>query len=311
LYGLQGVRWAADQHPDYFTTQWAAEQAGAVETVQHHHAHIVAGMLEHGWLDREVLGVAFDGTGYGSDGTIWGGEFLRATASEFSRLAHLRPFRLLGGERAVREPWRVSVALVAQAVGRDAASRLTFPVDYGDAVRCDCTQLLRIMYSNRFSPVTTSAGRLFDGVAALVLGVSHCQFEGQAAMMLEAACSRDEPESYTITTDGDHPDELDWRPMIAAVLRDRAAGVAPGVMAMRFHRGLTQAIARICRGYRPLPVVLGGGVFQNRVLVELLAEELAEVRQPLGLPGAIPVNDGGLAAGQLAVACSRWRGSET
>jgi hydrogenase maturation protein HypF len=328
LYGVRleapEARFVVDEHPDYFTTQWAAAQAGVVDSVQHHHAHIAAGMLEHGWLDREVLGVAFDGTGYGSDGTIWGGEFLLATATGFTRVAHLRPFRLPGGERAVREPWRVAVALVEQAVGREVAARLVFPTDQGGMGRCDCGELLRIAHSDRFSPVTTSAGRLFDGVAALALHVSHCQFEGQAAMMLEAACSLDESGSYTIATgdeqSGRHtpcaaaadgtrsvPATLDWRPMIAAVLRDRAAGVAPGVIAMRFHRGLAHAVAGICRQYRPLPVVLGGGVFQNRVLVELLAEELADAGQPLGLPGVIPVNDGGLAAGQLVVACSRRR----
>ncbi len=304
LYGVRPGRWAVDEHPDYFSRQWALSQPGTVEPVQHHHAHIAAGMLEHGWLGREVLGVAFDGTGYGPDGTIWGGEFLRATAAGFSRVAHLRRFRLPGGERAVREPWRVGVALVEQAAGAEEASRLDFPLGNDDRDG-DCSRLLRVIHSHRFSPITSSAGRLFDGVAALALGVSHCQFEGQAAMMLEAVCQRDEAGSYFIPVRGEPSGELDWREMIAAVLRERAEGVAPGIMAMRFHRGLARAIGSLCRAYAPLPVVLGGGVFQNRVLVELLAEELGGSGQPLGLPGLIPVNDGGLAAGQLAVAGAR------
>jgi hydrogenase maturation protein HypF len=304
LYGMRPDRWAVDLHPDYFTSQWANQQRGATEIVQHHHAHVVAGMLEHGWLDREVLGIAFDGTGYGTDGTIWGGEFLRATATGFVRVGHLRRFRLPGGERAVREPWRVAVSLVEQAAGAQAASVLDFGKN--DAIQdYDCSALVRIIHSGRFSPITTSAGRLFDGVAALALGLGRCQFEGQAAMMLEAVCDPDELLAYSIPVSSGPTKELDWRSLIAAVLRDRAQGVAPGAIAMRFHRGLAAAVAFVCKTFAPLPVVLSGGVFQNRVLVEVLAQELGDSNQLLGLPGLIPVNDGGLAAGQLAVACAR------
>lgn len=174
------------------------------------------------------------------------------------------------------------------------------------ALECDCSRLLPIIRSPRFSPLTSSAGRLFDGVAALALGISHCQFEGQAAMMLEAACDSQERGSYPMPVSSGQTRELDWRPLIAAVLRDRATGIEPGIVAMRFHRGLARAVASLCHAYAPLPIVLGGGVFQNRVLVELIAEELADSGQALGPPGLIPVNDGGLAAGQLAVAAARW-----
>jgi hydrogenase maturation protein HypF len=193
--------------------------------------------------------------------------------------------------------------LVEQAAGVEAASRLDFLNHATQA--CDCSALLRIIHADRFSPITTSAGRLFDGVAALTLGLGHCQFEGQAAMMLEAVSDPDELLAYSIPVSSGPTKELDWRPLIAAVLRDRVAGVAPGAIAMRFHRGLAATVALVCKMFAPLPVVLGGGVFQNRVLVELLAQELADSSQPLGLPGLIPVNDGGLAAGQLAVACAR------
>jgi hydrogenase maturation protein HypF len=144
----------------------------------------------------------------------------------------------------------------------------------------------------------------------LALGIGHCQFEGQAAILLEAACNRDEPGNYSIPLCSGQPSELDWRPLIVAILRDRAHGLAPGQIAMRFHRGLALAVASVCRAHSPLPTVLGGGVFQNRVFVELLAEALTDSGQPLGLPGEIPVNDGGLAAGQLAVACARQQTME-
>ncbi|QDU10737.1 carbamoyltransferase HypF [Gimesia aquarii] len=298
LYGVSQSSLVCDTHSNYFTSQWAARESVPLETVQHHHAHIVAGMLEQGWLDRQVLGVAFDGTGWGDDSTIWGGEFLLSTATNYTRVAHLRPFRLPGGERAMREPWRVAVSLVTQVAGIDVASRLKLN-------REQIKPLLKIIKSKRLSPPTTSAGRLFDGVAALVLGIEQCDFEGQAAMSLEAVCDQSEPGCYEIPLQGSKPIQLDWRPLISQILKDRDASVPPAVMAMRFHRGLARAVAQLCYQFAPLPVVLGGGVFQNRCLVELLLEEFEENRQPLGLPGKIPPNDGGLAAGQLAVAISR------
>ncbi|MCA9016204.1 MAG: carbamoyltransferase HypF, partial [Planctomycetaceae bacterium] len=300
LYGIKNANYVCDAHPDYFTSQWAARQSTLLETVQHHHAHIVAGMLEQGWLDRRVLGVAFDGTGWGDDQTIWGGEFLLSTATSYERVAHLRPFPLPGGERAVREPWRIAVSLVAQAVGKEAASQLNLTAE-------PVEPLLKIIDSRRFSPITTSAGRLFDGVAALILGVTHADFEGQAAMMLEAVCDLAETGSYEISLQAEKPIQLDWRPLISQILKDRERGVSPVVMAMRFHRGLAKAAARLCGQFTPTPVVLGGGVFQNRCLVEMVVEELAMNGQLLGLPGNIPPNDGGLAAGQLAVAVSRLK----
>lgn len=298
LYGIEQASFLCDAHPDYFTSQWAERQSALLETVQHHHAHIVAGMLEQGWLDKQVLGVAFDGTGWGDDQTIWGGEFLLSTATGYERVAHLRPFPLPGGERAVREPWRVAVSLVVQAAGKQAASQLKLTAE-------PIEPFLTIIDSERYSPKTSSAGRLFDGVASLVLGVTHAEFEGQAAMMLESHCDLSETGSYEIVLQAGKPIQLDWRPLVSQILKDRARGVAPSVMAMRFHRGLAQAVARLCRQYAPTPVVLGGGVFQNRCLVELFVEEFAENQQPLGLPGMIPPNDGGLAAGQLAVAVVR------
>jgi hydrogenase maturation protein HypF len=222
---------------------------------------------------------------------------LLATSTHFERVGHLRPFSLAGGQRAVRQPWRVAMALVREAMGTDAAARLAFQT--GDA-----KSLLPILRSPTLSPTTTSAGRLFDGVAALVLGVEQCEFEGQAAMLLESAYDSSAHGTYDVFVKDNRQGQLDWCPLVRQVLHDRASGVSPCEMATRFHRGLANAIFDFCRCYSPLPVVLGGGVFQNRVLVELLAERFAETNQPIGLPGRIPMNDGGLAAGQLAVAAA-------
>jgi hydrogenase maturation protein HypF len=298
LYRFEPARLVHDLHPDYFTTAWAGEQPLPALAVQHHHAHVAAGMLEHGWLDREVLGVCWDGTGFGPDGTIWGGEFLVATARRYRRVARLRPFRLPGGEACVREPWRAALSVIADAIGPKQAEGAFRNIDAGP--------LLRLLRVNAVSPTTSSAGRLFDAAAQLALGVTCSEFEGQPAMMLEAAADSTETGGYAIRYTNGSPDELDWRPTVAALCADRRAGVAPGVMAMRFHRALANGIADVCRRHPHLPVVLGGGVFQNRLLTELVADALADHPQPIGLPEIIPPGDGGLAAGQLAAATMTW-----
>ncbi|TWT48052.1 Carbamoyltransferase HypF [Rubripirellula amarantea] len=293
LYGVHDFDIVCDLHPDYFTTQWSQNQPNRCVQVQHHHAHIAAGMLQHGWQDQQVLGVAFDGTGYGTDGTIWGGEFLRCTASSFERVGHLRQFGLVGGDQAIREPWRVATSLVRDALGDSQAAELSFQSR-------DARTLIPLLSRPALSTVTTSAGRLFDGVAALVLQIESCQYEGQAAISLEAVCDQSALGHYRFPIIQGQPKIVDWRPMIRELMQDRADGVPPDVMAMRFHRGLAIAITEFCDAYSPLSVVLGGGVFQNRILVELLADQMRA--RPLGLPGMIPVGDGGLAAGQLLIA---------
>lgn len=303
-----------DLHPDYFTTNWAADWAKQRQlrtiAVQHHHAHVVAGMVEQGWLSNQVLGVAWDGTGWGPDGTIWGGEFLLATATGFQRVAHLRPFSLPGGQAAIREPWRVAAAILRDVRDWDSTVAFDFP---REAV------VLPLLNDSRFSPVTTSAGRLFDAVAALILprellGNGLADYEGQFAVLLEDVCREDAtgryPFPWVTTADKPHvgmppedtqPRVLDWRPLVSGVLHDFVSQVPIGTIAMRFHRSIAAGIADVCRCFAHLPVVLGGGVFQNRVLLELLAEEFSYRGAPVGFPGVIPPNDGGLAAGQLAI----------
>ncbi len=303
LYGAQPSVLAHDLHTDYFTTRWAAEQSIATLAVQHHHAHIAAGLLEHHWLDREVLGVAWDGTGYGPDGTIWGGEFLIATATDFRRVAHLRPLALPGGEAAVNAPWRVAVTLVWDSLGPDAALHLRFP----NVPVATIEDIVRVVKSTKLCPITTSAGRLFDGVAALALGIAQSQFEGQPAMLLEAACDLSASGEYELPMIEGEPSILDWQPLICGVISDLRSQIPAGTIAMKFHRALASAIVTVASRYNHLPVVLAGGCFHNCVLTELVSQQFSLRRQPLGLPGVIPTNDGGLAAGQLAVAIARLR----
>jgi hydrogenase maturation protein HypF len=301
LYWIRPVQLVHDMHPEYFSTQWAQKQEIPQLAVQHHHAHVVAGMLEHGWLDRRVLGVAWDGTGYGADGTIWGGEFLVCTASGFERVARLRPFALPGGEAGIREPWRIALAVCGQL---DAAIDIKqWPGWKVEAAKL--ASIKQILARPILAPITSSAGRLIDAAAALILGIDRAEFDGQAAMRLEAAADRDARGWYHFPVSDGPLKELDWRPLFVGLLADCRRGVDPGTLAMRFHRSLAHGIVGICRRWNEMPVVLSGGVFQNRLLTELVVEMIESKSQSLGLPGLIPPNDGGLAAGQLAVAAAK------
>ncbi len=297
LYGTTPQYLVHDLHLDYFTTRWAQEQPQHKIAVQHHHAHVVAGMLEHGWLTDTVLGIAFDGTGYGHDGTIWGGEILLCTTKDFQRLAHLRPFRLLGGEQAIRQPHRVTLALLDELLDRPAMINMLRRMNRIHRYE----SLLPLLEAPHLHPLTSSVGRLFDGVAALILSLIEATYEGEPAMMLEAICDLNASASYPLPL---IEEQLDWRPMLQALLDDLISGTEPGTLAMRFHRGLAEAVVAIIRGRHQYPVVLTGGCFQNKILVELIHELLDDDRR-VGLPGVIPCNDGGLAAGQLVISAAR------
>lgn len=288
---------ACDAHPGYFATRWALQQLQVTNSLWHHHAHVVSGMAEHGWLDRQVLGIAWDGTGLGPDGTVWGGEFLLATRSRFQRIAHLRPFSLPGGETAIKDLRRTGVAILSQLEELSAA-------DIASLVQLDVADVRRtqqILHSP-FSPVTTSCGRLFDAVALLILNHTTADFEGHAAMCLEAACDVAEVNSYRFDISSTNPRELDWRPVVRQILRDLSRHDSSSSMAKRFHCGLANGVLEIVKDFPDTPVVLTGGVFQNRVLVEMIVDKWPANGPSLGLPGRIPPNDGGLAAGQLAIA---------
>jgi len=297
LYGTEHSELCCDLHPDFFTTTLARDAGTRPNQTQHHHAHVLAGMTQAGWLDREVLGVAFDGTGYGDDGTIWGGEFLQVTAQGFRRVAHLRPFTLVGGEKAFRQPWRVALTMLVESCGIQTASTYPFRSQQS-SVLLDLIARHQNTRSRSRLPgamMTTSAGRLFDAAACLILGLEQVDFEGQAAMLLESSCDLSEREAYEFRTET----TPDWRPVVRQILHDRAAGIAPARMAMKFHRAMARAITLTCQKFSPLPVVLSGGVFQNQVLTDRIAEQFSSSSQHIALPRLIPVNDGGLAVGQL------------
>lgn len=296
LYQTEPAVYVADDHPDDITRRLLPENLPVVN-VWHHHAHIAAGMLEHGWLDEAVIGIAADGQGFGPDGHLWGCEVLEATATGFQRLATLRPYALPGGEATVLDPERVAVSLLSQL--SDISTR-----EMTDITGLPLRRLsaLSAAIHAKSTPWTSSLGRLFDAVAGLILGNRPPGYVGEPAALLEAACDLAATGSYDwkLRTD-QQPWQFDWRPMLVELLRDRRRKVSPGVMAERFHRGVANVMRSAYHHCPPRPLVLGGGVFQNRRLCELLAMDWPANGPRLGLPGNIPPNDSGLAAGQLAI----------
>jgi hydrogenase maturation protein HypF len=282
LYQTRSHQLVCDQHSNYFTSSWARDHGLSPMEVQHHYAHVAAAMLDHGLLDKTVLGVAFDGTGFSHDGTIWGGEVLLATRSSYERVGHLRCFRLPGGENAIKHPRRIAASLLAQLDNRVIEdSVLRYAIEHG--------------------PNTSSMGRLFDGVAAMLLDIETIDYEGEAAMRLEAHCDWNEGSAYEFAIDEFSPIQFDWRPVVVAICADMPC-VSTERIAMKFHRSVANLVIALANRYESHPCVVTGGVFQNRVLLELINEMAARDSLDIRLPGKIPVNDGGLALGQLVVA---------
>ena len=312
LYDTSPVAVAHDLHPDYASTRWARDQRderldGLPRiAVQHHHAHLASCLADND-CEEPALGIIWDGTGYGTDGAVWGGEFLKGDASGFERVAHLRPFRLPGGEAAIREPRRSALALLWETQGETALRQPGLPSI--EAFRpTECDLLGNMLARDVNCPMTTSAGRLFDGVASLLGLAQRSSFEGQAAMALEFIADENETESYPIALESNGLFVLDWRPMIAALTTDIAAGVAPARVSARFHNGLIGAMVRIAERVGTPRVALSGGCFQNRRLVERAASRLRTAGfQPL-LHRQVPPNDGGIALGQLCIAAARLNG---
>jgi hydrogenase maturation protein HypF len=306
FYALCPTAIAHDEHPDYVSTRWAqqaaARFAGAqLIAVQHHHAHLAGCLAEHG-VHGPALGVIWDGTGYGPDGTIWGGEFLLGDAADYERVAHLRPFALPGGEAAVHEPDRVALALLQQV---DENGDWQIPVIRRMPVP-RLRVLERMLHAKLNSPLTTSAGRLFDGVAALLDLATVTTYEGEAAVNLEFAAARVPytDDAYMMPLQGR---TLDWRVTLHDLLADLQAGVHRDLIAARFHNALIDAAVRVAERTGCERVVLSGGCFQSRYLAERLAAKLRRRGFDVLQHSLVPPNDGGIALGQIAVAAARLR----
>jgi hydrogenase maturation protein HypF len=302
------VRLAADLHPGYQTRSWAERHVGdrPLDLVQHHHAHVVSLLAEHGRLGESILGVSFDGTGYGSDGTIWGGEVLVVgpDSHRFTRVAHLLPVPLPGGDAAVRNPWRMALSQLWIA-GVDWAPDLP-PVEAATPAEL---RVIRSQLENDVGCVPCSSmGRLFDAVASL-LGVRHrIDYEAQAAIELEvladmASTSGGGPSAKTLTLDVRGDRVIDPTGMVRAMVAGLRGGVAPAVLAAQFHHAVAVAVAEVVRRVAGAVRLVGltGGVFQNVLLLRACRKELQQAGFEVMTHRTVPPNDGGLAIGQAAV----------
>ena len=311
LFDLTPQAVACDNHPDYrstrFARQFGEQRHIPVIYIQHHHAHIAGCIAEHG-LQGPVLGIAWDGAGYGSDGTMWGGEFLICDPSGVQRIGNLRPFALPGGEMCMREPRRVALSFLHEMLGERVVDLNLPPLQ---SLGKEMTMSLMALLDKKVNcPTTSSIGRLFDGVSALLGLIQVSGFEGEAAMALEFLADRDvnqsRPPPYHISLESTSESEgrwvADWRPLISDIVRDISEQKNPSTIALGFHHALARLITDIAERMTCPQVVLSGGVFQNAVLLKHSKVELTKRGFTVYTPELFGTNDGGLSLGQCLVA---------
>ncbi len=305
---------ACDLHPDYASTREAEALAAGWDVplvrVQHHQAHVAACVAEHR-LEGPVLGLAWDGTGYGTDGTVWGGEALICQRAEFTRTAHLRTFALPGGDKAVRQPRRSALGVLFEILAEQAAEDAT-----GWFSPSELDTLLSLLARGVHAPRTSSMGRLFDAVAVMCGLPAVISFEGQAAMALEFAADKEAThaashrnDAYPLPLSDELPAVADWEPLVRGVLSDRAAGEPAGRISVRFHNALAELAVAVARRSGCSRVVLSGGCFQNALLTDRVRGRLLESGFSVYTHRRVPPGDGGIALGQVAVAARQLEAS--
>jgi hydrogenase maturation protein HypF len=322
LYDLEPEIIACDRHPNYFSSQYAQNGDKKVIPVQHHYAHVLACMAENQILGETVLGVAWDGTGYGleippspitkggNEGEIWGGEFLLIPARKtlnstsqqkaFQRVAHLRPFPLPGGDRAIKEPRRSAIGLLYEVFGERLFTEKTFQPWLSAFSDKELAILYKMLSQKLNSPFTSSIGRLFDGIAAITNSCQIASFEGKAAMQLEFLLDRvPTEESYPLSLQNN---EIDWRAMLLNILDDVTNEVPVKIISAKFHNSLIDAIVKVAQQMKVEKIVLTGGCFQNKYLIEKALEKLRQAGFDPYWHHRIPPNDGGIALGQAIAA---------
>lgn len=301
---------AYDLHPDYLSTQHALKQSSMIQIgIQHHHAHIVSAMAEHG-LAGPVIGIALDGTGYGTDGQIWGGEVLVVEPHRFDRVGHFAYLALPGGAAAIKKPWRMAVSALYEAFG-DAFLDMDFAF-LKDIPRDQVNVLIRMIRQGVNSPLTSSCGRLFDAVAAIAGVRNDVAYEGQAAVELEAAAEADTQRVYPFEIrEKDGVQQFLIGPMIRSVVKDVQEGCSTGLVSATFHNTLVALFVEVCRrvgASRKLrQVALSGGCFQNARLLLELTQALEGQGFEVYSQAVVPSNDGGVALGQAVAADAMYK----
>jgi hydrogenase maturation protein HypF len=295
----------------YLSTQWALRQENIQKIgIQHHYAHVASVMAEKG-IKEKVIGVSFDGTGYGTDGNLWGGEFLIADIEGFTRVGHVKYIPLPGGEVAVREPWRIAVSLIKDVVGDKTIPYLQsigFIDKYGDKKIRD---ILKIIDNRQFSPLASGAGRLFDAVSALTGVCDKNTFEGEAAIALEAITRPGIVDDYPADIQSKNPLEVDFSQTVLKIIGDLSEGESKGIISSKFHNTMVTVIARVVKRlsqvYSINDVVLCGGVFQNMYLLGRAMSSLASSGMKVHIHDKVPTNDAGISLGQAYIIRERMK----
>jgi len=302
---------AHDLHPEYLATKYALEMAAKsadirLVPVQHHHAHIVSGMADNG-LETPVIGIAFDGTGYGTDGRIWGGEFLVADYQGFTRAGHLEYLPLPGGDLAIKKPYRTAIGYLLSLLSETALKPDLPPLKQADGPETDIIK--RQIERGIISPLTSSCGRLFDAVSALIGVRCEVEYEAQAAIDLEmiADGETDETAGYPFSiTSQDGPRLIKLQDLFSAIIKDLQNGTARSRISVKFHNTIAQMIHRMCRAISDETginqIVLSGGVFQNRLLLRKTVSLLESGGFKVFTHREVPCNDGGISLGQAVIA---------
>jgi hydrogenase maturation protein HypF len=305
LFGVDPEIVAFDLHPEYLSTKYALELKDVEFVgVQHHHAHIASCLADNGELGP-AIGVAFDGLGFGLDGTIWGGEFLIADLAKFERVGHLETIPMPGGTAAIKQPWRMAAAYLYKTYGENVPEHLKVAERNANQWR----QITALMKSHVNSPLTSSAGRLFDAVAAILSVRDAINYEGQAAIELEQLAAIGEDGAYAISVSTAIPFEIHGAELVRSVVDDLRAGSSADVVAARFHNSIALMIVKACAAIRTVRglalVALSGGVFQNQLLLSRTVRLLEEARFRVLTHRQVPTNDAGISFGQVAVAAAR------
>jgi len=309
--GVAPTLLAHDLHPDYFSTRYALAQEGVrTVAVQHHHAHIVSAMAEHE-IDESVVGIAYDGTGYGTDGTAWGGEVMIASFEGFERFATFRAVPLAGGDHAIRQVWRIALALLDEAF-EGAPPLRAIPLFRGVPRRA-IDSVRRMIGNSLNAPKARGVGRYFDALGAIALDMPHARYEGEVAFQLNMVAEPAEHGVYPVVVhDGITPWEIDFRPVMKAAVIDLIEGRSPAIVSARFHNTLVEVTAEVARAalaqVGDMPVVLSGGCFQNARLAEGVIAAIRPANR-IFMNHEIPPGDGGIALGQALVADAITRGA--
>ena len=298
LYNAEPDEIISDLHPEYISTKYAKQMSEKIKQVQHHYAHVAACRFEN-QVEGEALGVSWDGTGYGLDGTVWGGEFFLTDDNSYKHYAHLRKFSLPGGEKAIKEARRSLAGILFEIAG------VSFINEFSDLIENKFTSaeigiLLNMLSKKINSPITSSVGRLFDAVSSLLGICDRTNYEGQAAMMLEFTGDLKENGSYPFDIKESDKLIIDWQPFIISMINDLRKDINSSVISAKFHNTLAKVILEVAKKSGMKKVILSGGCFQNALLTERTISLLQENNYKVYWHQRIPPNDGGIALGQIA-----------